>query len=108
MLSALIKTDSYAYENETRIVYFENSIENDQNKKDQYELKSILGQKYIRSYIEFSKIELNEILKSIVVSPLTRNIPIKDNLYQEVLGLFLKNNGDFDIEVKVSKHKCRW
>lgn len=108
LLSALVKTDSYEYENETRIVYFENSILSKKSKDDKYELKTILGQKYIRPYVEFDKIQLSHALSSIVISPLTRNIPIDDNLYRDVIVHFLKNNKYENIDVNVSKHKCRW
>lgn len=108
LLSALVKTDSYEYENETRIVYFENSLLNKKNKEDQYELKTILGQKYIRPYVEFDNIQLQCALKSIVISPLTRNIPIDDNLYRNVVMHFLESNKYTNIDVNISKHKCRW
>lgn len=108
LLSALVKTDSYEYENETRIVYFENSLLNKKSKEDQYELKTILGQKYIRPYVEFDEIQLYYALNSIVISPLTRNIPIDDNLYRDVVVHFLESNKYKNIDVNISKHKCRW
>lgn len=108
LLSSLVKTDSYEYENETRIVYFENSLTNKKSKEDQYELKTILGQKYIRPYVEFNQIQLYNALDSIVISPLTRNIPIGDNLYREVIIRYLESNQYKNVGVNVSKHKCRW
>lgn len=108
LLSALVKTDSYEYENETRIVYFENSLLNRKSKDDQYEPKTILGQKYIRPYVEFDKLLLYNALNSIVISPLTRNIPIDDNLYRDVVVHFLESNKYRNIDVNISKHKCRW
>lgn len=107
LLSALIKTDSYEYENETRIVYFENSLSK-KSKQDQYELKTILGQKYIRPYVEFDRVNLNSALDSVVVSPLTRNIPIDDNLYKTVIEHFLHSQNYNNTDVNISKHKCRW
>lgn len=108
LLSALVKTNSYEYEKETRIVYFENSLLNKKSKDDEYEPKTILGQRYIRPYIEFDKLQMYDALKSIVISPLARNIPIDDNLYKEVVKHFMESKGFMNVETNISKHKCRW
>lgn len=107
-LSALIKTSSYEYENEKRIVYFHNTV-GEKRKKDQYELKSILDQKYIRPYIEFKDVKLYEgVVGEVLLSPLTRNVPIDDTLYKKIIKEFMQSNHYGDISVENSKHKCRW
>lgn len=108
LLSALIKTDSYEYENEIRIVYFENSISTKKRKYDEYELKSNFEQKYIRPYVEFEKMKLQDSLNSIIISPLARNIPIDSQVYKEVISQFMEKNHYKNIDINISKHKCRW
>lgn len=107
LLSALIKTNSYEYENETRIIYFENSLEN-RKREDSYEIKTNFGQKYLRPFIEFKVRNLDQSIDKIIISPLTNNIPIDTELYKRIVTEFIENKYHSDIEVISSCHKCRW
>ena len=110
VLSALIKSDTYQYEDEHRIVYFEYNIDGNKRKSEEYGVKSIDNNRFLYPYIVFEKdCMLKESLKSVIVSPITRNLPIDKNSYCETLKKFLLGNGfDKSVDIKYSKHMIRW
>lgn len=55
VLSALIKSDTYEYENEYRIVYFEYNVNPNKKKNEEYTLKNISSGDLICPYITFQK-----------------------------------------------------
>ena len=110
VLSALIKSDTYAYENEHRIVYFEYSINTEKKKKEEYSIKSIEASRFIYPYITFKKDRLlNSSLKGVTISPVTSNLPIDNEVYKETLEKFLDSKGyGRNINLEYSKHSIRW
>ncbi len=113
VLSALIKSDTYEYENEYRIVYFEYNTSLDKTKKEEYMVKHITSGDFICPYITFERESneafLQDILKEVTVSPATKNLPINDSSYLETLKRYImsKKFSD-DVNVKFSKHTIRW
>ncbi len=123
VLSALIKSKTYEHENEFRIVVFENTLE--PTCKVEYGTQSLVGQKYIRPYWEAKFTDMS-FIKKVILSPLTRNLPIDGDLYKETMEDFLSNcqgkreepedgtekgkktAAQEPISVKWSKHKIRW
>ena len=113
VLSALIKSDTYAYENEYRLVYFEYNINPEKTKKEEYTVKHIMAGDFICPYITFKKDGENDLLQSslrgITVSPVTRNLPIDNDTYLETLNKYILSKGFTDVEnVKYSKHTILW
>lgn len=110
VLSALIKSDTYEYENEYRIVYFEYNINSDKRKDEEYSVKSIGNNRFLYPYITFKKEKmLNSSLKSVIVSPITRNLPIDERTYCDILNKYLISKGfDESIDIKYSNHMIRW
>ncbi len=113
VLSALIKSDTYKYENEYRIVYFEYNINSERAKKEEYTVKHIMAGDFVCPYITFKKDDENDLLQSslkgITVSPVTRNLPINNDTYLETLNKYILSKGFADVEnVQYSKHTIRW
>lgn len=110
VLSALIKSDTYKYEDEYRIVYFEHSINSSKKKKEEYGVKSIGDNRFLYPYITFDmKNKLDKSLESVVVSPITKNLPIDNTIYCNTLKSFLVSKGlDESVIVEYSKHVIRW
>lgn len=108
ILFATIKSKSYKYEEETRIVYFENTLSEKKARTISYESKTVVGQNYLRPYVEFEEIKLADSLQRIVTSPLTHNIPFDKSLYNNTLAQFIRKYQKISIEIKASNHKCRW
>lgn len=110
VLSALIKSDSYEYEKEHRIVYFEYNVNSDKKKKEEYTIKNIASGNFICPYITFQKPDLlQESLEGITISPVTRNLPINSDKYMETLKKYLLSNGFCnDIDITFSQHTIRW
>lgn len=111
VLSVLIKCDTYKYENEHRIVYFEYNINSDNNKKsEEYAIKHIFSGEFIYPYITFENLEmLKNSLKSITISPISSNLPFNKEVYKSMLKKYLSKNGfDSSVDVKFSKHNIRW
>ena len=110
VLSALIKSDTYEYENEYRIVYFENTINQEKRKPEEYGMKSIESNQFLYPFISFKGERLlNDSLSQIIISPMTNNLPIDNSIYEKTIKKFLISC-DFDsvIDIKYSKHKIRW
>lgn len=113
VLSALIKSDTYEYEDEHRVVYFEYNINSEKTKKEEYAVKHITAGDFICPYITFKKGDENDLLQSslkgVTVSPVTRNLPINNDTYLETLNKFILSKGFADVEnVQYSKHTVRW
>lgn len=110
VLSALIKSDTYEYENEHRIVYFEYNIKPIKKKTEEYGIKCIDSNRFLYPYITFELQEqLNNSLRKVTISPITNNLTIDSDSYIYTLKQFLNSNKfDRDIDVKYSKHKIRW
>lgn len=109
VLSALIKSDTYQYENEYRLVYFENTISPQKRKTEEYGLKSIEANQFLYPFVRFRANRLlNDSISNIIISPMTSNLPIDNDLYEETIQRFLLSC-DFDkIGINYSKHKIRW
>lgn len=110
VLSALIKADTYEYENEHRIVYFEYNIDMNKQKAEKYSVKEIYSGNFICPYITFTDEELlRNSLCRILISPVTSNLPISEDSYKETLRKFLVSKGlSNSINVDFSKHIIRW
>ncbi len=106
VLSALIKSDTYEYEKEFRIVVFENTLT--PTCDIQYGVQNLNGQKYLRPYWETQPLDMS-FIKEIALSPLTRNLPMDDELYAETMTDFASRTLDNgNINVAWSAHKVRW
>ena len=113
VLSALIKSDTYEYEDEHRVVYFEYNINSEKTKKEEYTVKHIMSGDFVCPYITFKKDDekdlLQSSLKGIKISPVTRNLPINNDTYLETLNKYILSKGFVNIEnVEYSKHTIRW
>lgn len=112
VLSALIKSDTYKYEDEHRIVYFEYNIGPEKAKKEEYGVRHITHGDFICPYITFKNEDngfLKNSLKGVTISPATRNLPINSDTYLETINKYILNNGFDDIEsAQYSKHTIRW
>lgn len=110
VLAALIKSDTYEYENEHRIVYFEYNIKPNKKKKEEYGIKCIDSNRFLYPYITFELQEqLNNSLRKVTISPITNNLTIDSDSYIFALKQFLNSNKfNENIDVKYSKHKIRW
>lgn len=113
VLSALIKSDTYEYEDEHRVVYFEYNINSEKTKKEEYTVKHIMSGDFVCPYITFKKDDENDLLQSslkgITISPVTRNLPINNDTYLETLKKYILSKGFVNVEnVEYSKHTIRW
>lgn len=110
VLSALIKSDTYEYEDEHRIVYFEYNINSDKKKNEEYSMKNLDSSRFIYPHITFKNPGLlQNSLQSITISPVTSNLPISESAYTETLKKFLVSKGfENSIDVRYSKHIIRW
>ena len=113
VLSALIKSDTYEYEDEHRVVYFEYDINSEKTKKEEYTVKHIMSGDFICPYITFKKDDGNDLLQSslkgITISPVTRNLPINNDTYLKTLNKYILSKGFTDVEnIQYSKHTIRW
>ncbi len=113
VLSALIKSDTYEYEDEHRVVYFEYNINPGKTKKEEYTVKHIMSGDFICPYITFKDDDENNLLqnslKGITISPVTRNLPINYDTYLETLNKYILSKGFSNVEsVQYSKHTIRW
>ena len=105
VLSALLKNDTYSFEKEFRVVYFENTLSPLIN--TEYTVSFLQGQKYLRPYMEIP-LATTEFIREITLSPLTRNIPIDSELYTEIISEFIQKESGHSTNVNWSKHKIRW
>lgn len=110
VLSALIKSDTYEYESEHRIVYFENTIKQEKRRHEEYGMKSIESNQFLFPFISFQNTHLlNTSLSQIIISPKTSNLPINNDVYEKMIKRFLVSyNFDSAIDIKYSKHDIRW
>ncbi|MDD8048433.1 MAG: hypothetical protein PHH04_02400 [Thomasclavelia sp.] len=111
VLSAMIKDESFKYENEFRLVY----VKTKQDAKDEkYDFKTIMNQSCLRPYISIKKKDENDSfdwkksLKGITISPTSSNVPIDNELYKKVIENFLKAKGVEEVKVECSKIRYRW
>lgn len=107
ILSALIKSSTYEYEKEVRVVYFETSLTPPYTQTVNYIVQSLQGQKYIKPYIDTGKLDLN-CINSLILSPLTRNLSIDSLLYTSIVEDFVLTKLGHNVSVQISKHKIRW
>ena len=109
VLSTLIKSDTYRYEDEYRIVYFENTINQERRKKEEYGMKGIGANQFLYPFISFKDEQLlKDSLSQIIISPMTNNLPIDNSIYEKTIKKFLINcNFNPEINIKYSKHKIR-
>ena len=105
VLSAFIKNNTYGYEKEFRIVLFENSLQ--QSINVEYAVQSLQNQKYMRPFTETDQLDTG-FIKGITLSPLTRNLPIDDELYVDTISEFVKRQTGNVTAVNCSKHVIRW
>lgn len=104
VLSALIKNDTYSFEKEFRVVYFENTLS--PTVKAEYDVAFLQGQKYLRPYVATENLNM-EFVKEIALSPLTRNLRIETELYTEIVTAFARETLGHPVNVTWSKHKIR-
>ena len=107
LLSSLIKSNTYEYEDEVRVVFFNTDLTPPYSQTVNYTIQSLQGQKYIKPYIDTGKTDLAS-MKSIVLSPLTRNLSLDNDLHMNIVGEYASSRLDRSIEVEISKHKVRW
>ncbi|PWT26260.1 DUF2971 domain-containing protein [Butyrivibrio fibrisolvens] len=110
VLSALIKSDSYEYEDEYRIVYFEYNVSDIKTKKEEYITKHIMDGDFICPYVTFKSDYENllcDTLLGITISPVTRNLPINNNRYLDTLKSYSSSKG-LTKNIDFSKHTIRW
>ena len=108
-LSAFFKPDTFAYENEYRIVCFSTEINN-------YDLeKYAIYKSFYKPYIEFEIRELPSCINSVTLSPMFRNSPIPVELHTQVVERFMNqefiglgDDSEKQIEVTISEHSVRW
>lgn len=105
-LNSLFKINSYKNEQEYRIVVLEKDIHH-QTKNDEYYVSSFNQIRYLKPFISLD-IELGECLKSVTISPSTKNLPIENEQYKKVIKKFLERQLDKDINVYFSTHDIRW
>lgn len=111
ILSALLKPDTYAHENEYRLVYYK--YMKDSSVKEQYDKKSTPYGEFLFPYVNLlssntTQTMFRQSLQAITLSPLTHNLPIGENEYKETLKKYLAAKGFTDITIEVSNHKIRW
>lgn len=108
MLSAALKNDSYQFEREIRIVYFNPSLEPKHSIANKFDVKILQGQQYIRPYIELPIPRITRNIGQITLAPQTENLPIDHRAYLGVIKDFLRQNKFENIQVNFSKRKIRW
>lgn len=109
VLSALIKSDTYEYEREHRIVYFEYNIDKKKEDKEEYAMKHINSGDFLYPYITFESDDMvRKSLKKVTISPVTGNLPINNEMYIETLKKYVSNKLGKNISVDFSEHKIRW
>lgn len=124
ILSAKYKPKTFENESETRIVLFNYDIVQDVD--EQYTTIKYDFGSFMKPFIENKKDTedkkdkedkedeedeedetwLSNEVKSIVLSPSTKRIPIENNKYKEIIRRFLNKDDSFNIES--SKHDIRW
>lgn len=109
VLASLIKSDSYAYENEYRIVYFEHTINPKKRKNEEYCVRCLGDNCFILPYVSFEIEKMAEVVEQVIISPISKNLPIDETVYYETINNFLRSE-EFDKspEVDFSKHSIRW
>lgn len=103
ILSSLLKPDTYAHEQEHRIVYGRYGL--DKNPNEEYVLAKISDTEIIRPYVS---LKFNTSLKKITLSPLMRNFPIDENDYKAIIENYLDSKKYTDFDVDFSEHIVRF
>lgn len=109
VLSAMIKSHTYDFEKEYRIVYFEYSLSPRKKKKEEYTIKHITSGDFICPYITFkdANLFLNS-LKAVTIFPIAKKFPIGKDTYLETLNRYLSSHQLLEKKVQYSKHITRW
>lgn len=106
-LSALTKTNSYANEDEYRIVLVNEELSS-VNDEDYY-MNSVNRSSILKPCLMIQEMNIGDILENVTLSPITKNLPISENEYKRVVQYFLKKEcHGKEIEVKFSQHSIRW
>ena len=112
ILSAKYKPKTFENESETRIVFFNYDIAQDVD--EQYTTIKYDFGSFMKPFVDHIQDEkdkkdetwLSNEVKSIILSPSTKRIPIENNKYKEIIRRFLNKDDSFNIES--SKHDIRW
>lgn len=109
ILSAKYKPKTFENESETRIVFFNYDIP--QKVDEKYATFVYNFGSFIKPFIESEfaykdNFPLSNEVKSIILSPSTKRIPIDENTYKKIICKFLRKDDSFNIEI--SKHDIRW
>ena len=111
LLTALIKSNSYESEKEVRIVYFKHSIDDECNDKNiDFFVKHTPSGDLLSPCI-YLKEDINgfkDTLKELIISPVSKNLTIGQDVYKDTLIRYLLHNGYKNKKVKYSKHSIRW
>lgn len=91
-------------------VYFENTINTEKRKTEEYGMKSIDANQFLYPFVSFEDERLlNDAILNIIISPMTNNLPIDNDLYEKTIRRFLLSCGyDNEVGINYSKHKIRW
>lgn len=109
ILSAKYKPKTFENESETRIVFF--NYDMPQKVDEKYATFVYDFGSFIKPFIESEfaskdNFSLSNEVKSVILSPSTKRIPIDENTYKKIICKFLRKDDSFNIEI--SKHDIRW
>lgn len=109
VLSALIKSNTYEYEKEHRLVYFQYTGDT-KAKEENYIVKHIGAGDFIQPYVTFENVDLLNSLKGVKLSPWTRNLPrFSDTTYKQTLRKYVSNCvPGSNVTIGYSDHAIRW
>lgn len=108
MLTAAMKSNSYAYEKEYRVFYFDASLSETPQKQENFDIQELSGQKYLRPYVELAVPNLFDYLTRVTLSPLTQNLPVDTPVYLDVIQSLLHQYGFQHVTVAGSQQQIRW
>lgn len=103
ILSSLLKPDTYAHEQEHRLVYCRYGLE--PNQKEEYTIKDISSDKIIGPYVSHP---VHTSLDKVTLSPFARNLTIEEDEYKKTLKRYLNSNNFTETTVDISKHIVRF
>lgn len=111
-LTALIKSNSYESEKEVRLVYFKYDIDNDckEDKVDFFTKYTSFGN-LLSPCVYLKKGDctgFEKIIKELIISPVSKNLTIGQEVYKDTLTRFLLHNHYEGTKIKYSKHNIRW
>ncbi|MCT2908953.1 DUF2971 domain-containing protein [Schleiferilactobacillus harbinensis] len=108
MLTAAMKSDSYSYEKEYRVFYFDASLSETPQKQENFDIQALSGQKYLRPYVELAVPNLANYLTRVTLSPQTQNLPVDVPVYLDVIQSLLRQYGFQHVTVASSQQQIRW